>query len=250
MTCVEFQELAAAFALDALEPAERVACEQHLADSAMHQGCREALRDAEDAAAIPGMAMPPARARADLWKGIEAKLSPVVAAAPVAPRRKLALPIAKIAPWIVAAAAVIVAIVVSAARGTTHVEKAAPSADQMASLLASPDAKVVTLAPQGAGMHGAVVAVVSASLAQAIVMGSDLTVAKAGKDYELWVIRGDKKIAAGLVKPDATGHVMMPIGKELMGGGADMLAVTLEPAGGGTAPRGPIIMAGAVPQSR
>ena len=63
MTCDEFKELAAAYALVALDEQERSACEHHLAMRAAHQGCREAVAAAELVAARLGAALIPERLR-------------------------------------------------------------------------------------------------------------------------------------------------------------------------------------------
>ena len=68
-----------------------------------------------------------------------------------------------------------------------------------------------------------------------------------GKDYELWLIRGDAKIAAGLLRPGAGGRTIAQVdSKLLVPGQPDAIAVTLEPAGGGEQPTGPIVLVGTV----
>jgi anti-sigma-K factor RskA len=69
-------------------------------------------------------------------------------------------------------------------------------------------------------------------------------VAAADKDYELWIIRGDAKIAAGLLKADASGMAVLEVDRRLLDGPVDALAITLEPSGGGPVPRGPIMYVG------
>ena len=75
MTCAEFKELAAALALDALDPDERARARAHLAEPIGHEGCAEALGRAEQAARLlPGALIdrpPPDR----VWRWIEARLS-------------------------------------------------------------------------------------------------------------------------------------------------------------------------------
>ncbi len=68
----------------------------------------------------------------------------------------------------------------------------------------------------------------------------------AGKSYELWVIpQTGNPIAAGVfsVDPNGNGEVVLP--KIPAGVSAKAFAVTIEPAGGGTAPTGPMAQVGA-----
>jgi anti-sigma-K factor RskA len=74
MTCDEFKELAAAYALVALDEQERSACVQHLATRAPHHGCREAVAAAEMVAARLGAALIPQRPSPQVWREIAARL--------------------------------------------------------------------------------------------------------------------------------------------------------------------------------
>jgi anti-sigma-K factor RskA len=71
-----------------------------------------------------------------------------------------------------------------------------------------------------------------------------------GKDYELWVIRGDRKLPAGLLRTQPTGAILARIDAALLSEGPpDALAVTVESAGGAPQPLGPIVLAGAFPHT-
>jgi len=69
-----------------------------------------------------------------------------------------------------------------------------------------------------------------------------------GKDYQLWLIRGDRKISAGLLPSDKTGlPTLARISHDLLAGGVpDAFAITIEPAGGMPQPTGPIVLVGKV----
>ena len=73
-----------------------------------------------------------------------------------------------------------------------------------------------------------------------ILLASGLKPLPADKAYELWFIAGDRKIPAGVFRPDASGNarhiVELPAGLQKI----DVGAVTLEPASGVQAPTGPI----------
>ena len=78
---------------------------------------------------------------------------------------------------------------------------------------------------------------------KAFVMGHGMQ-APSDKDYELWVIRGNDKIAAGLLKPAADGTVIAEVDPKLLEGKIDAFAITLEPLGGGPTPRGTLMFVG------
>ena len=74
MTCDEFKERAAAFALVALDDGERDACARHLASALPHLGCREAAAEAELVAAHLGAALAPERPAPHVWREIADRL--------------------------------------------------------------------------------------------------------------------------------------------------------------------------------
>ena len=80
--------------------------------------------------------------------------------------------------------------------------------------------------------------------ARAILLSSALQ-PQEGKDYELWLIRGDKKIPAGLLEVAGGQPTIAQIDPALLREGRpDALAVTIEPAGGMPQPTGPIVLLG------
>src|SRR6185369_6901435 len=88
MDCAQFKELAPAFALGALEESERAACAAHLAGGGAHDGCADALGEAQAVAAQLGALLPPRRPRSRVWDAIEASLvtrSRPAGAGPAAP---------------------------------------------------------------------------------------------------------------------------------------------------------------------
>src|SRR5262249_25417674 len=111
-------------------------------------------------------------------------------------------------------------------------------------LLAAPGAKLVAMKSQGMSGDRAVV-IFDPWQNKAALLAHGFA-AQPGKDYELWVIKGDLKKAAGLLRADASGAVAAIIDPMVLEGGVDAFAVTLEPEGGGESPRGPILMVGAV----
>ena len=98
LTCDEFKQLAPAYVLLALEDVERQACSHHLAVMAPHQGCPQALAQAELVAARLGGALAPEVPSAHVWRSISARLDQgdhpgedrVVALAPGTPQEQAA----------------------------------------------------------------------------------------------------------------------------------------------------------------
>lgn len=261
MTCAEFKELCGAFALDALDEDERAACEAHLAEAA-HEGCREALDAARSTVNAIPLALPPMRPRPEIWERIAKEVSP---AAALSPRRRV-WPAAVLGGVLLAAALILLFMerrehetVLAGARNDLTaatnlrrvcqeeldgLKREAQVHREAVALLAAPGAKLVTMKAQGMSGDRAVI-VMDAWGGKAALLAHGFA-AQPGKDYELWVIKGDMKKAAGLLRADASGAVAAIIDPVLLEGGVDAFAVTLEPEGGGESPRGPILMVGAV----
>jgi len=265
----ELEELAAGYALDALDEPARARFEQALEQD---PAAPAALERARRGAAAMGAALPPVRPRKEVWQAIEAHLG-----TPAAARRGGARAVLPWALVVVAAAAALFfwrrgeqaaerahrahnlaqfrAAEVDARdraltseRGVTaqcRRDLAAAQGElglkaEAVALLELPATRVVALAPQGGAAHSGS-ALVNLTEKRAFVVVAGLT-AQAGKDYELWVIKGDKKLAAGLLHGADRGQTIARVDPALLADGADALAVTLEPAGGGDTPRGPIVL--------
>jgi anti-sigma-K factor RskA len=102
LSCEEFKERAAAYALGALDPIERAASAKHLARPVLHRGCREALAEAELVAARLGAALAPHRPAPHVWQAISARLGANPARDDATRRRGLY----HLCGWLVAAALV------------------------------------------------------------------------------------------------------------------------------------------------
>jgi anti-sigma-K factor RskA len=276
MTCAELKEQLGALAAGALDPAERAACEAHLALDIPHHGCAEALAHANEAAALLGAALPPVEPGPDVWHAIEAEVGLGAAAAPKRASRQGGR-----ARWWVAGFAMAASVTIVFMFGVREVNDVSELRDQVSQLTkqlgdlqgAAANVKhdleraradlaaqrealamlqlsttaVIALAPPGAS-HGGMraSALYNPQQGHAMVVASGL-MPHAGKDYELWVIRGDHKMAAGLLHGDATGATVARVDTRLLASGApDAFAVTLEPEGGVRSPSGPIVLVGSV----
>jgi hypothetical protein len=262
VNCAEFKERVEAYALGALEPAEATACAAHL-EAREHDGCIAALRRAQEAVALVGAALPPVKPEPATWAAIVARTG----GATVMPARRRVSAVA----WALAAAAALLLVWLLRDRAVlqrelrVQMDRAQSQGSQRAqcvadlerargdakmqrealALLAQPGAKVVTLAPSGGAATSANV-ILRAGDQHAFLVGRNLA-PPVGRDYELWLIRGTRKIPAGLLRGDATGTLVTALDPALLREGLpDALAVTLESAGGHAQPEGPIVAVGAV----
>jgi anti-sigma-K factor RskA len=126
---------------------------------------------------------------------------------------------------------------------TTGVRTQLASARDLNDILASPDARVTQLAGKGEGARARATLAYERTTGRAVLLTSDLPPAPSGKEYQLWLIADNKKVPGGTFKTDAEGHARMS--DRLPAGEANpTFAVTLERAGGVTAPEGEIYLIG------
>jgi anti-sigma factor RsiW len=224
-------DLTAAYALDALDDEERASYEAHL-DGCDH--CREELASfAEVSAALavaaPGSDPPPSL-RGRIIDAARAEPQNVV---PLAPRRSWLAPI--LAATTAAAAAVAIALgayAVSLDGDLDEARSALARQEQAAAVLADPGARTVALA-DGEGR------LVVGSDGEAVLAVSNLASLTGNMTYQAWVIRG------GTPEPDAifevsAGDAVLPLGGRV--GANDVVAVTIEPAGGTDSPTTPAVV--------
>lgn len=283
MTCAEFRDDVAGYALGALDPAEQAACAAHLAEPIAHEGCHEALAEAYETAALLGAALPQEAPRAQVWQAIERAIgaAPDAATGPATRRRAAAGRPAgrprtrEIVAWACAAAAVVAAVGLGLAyrtsertlAGREHALTVASSAEHDAqvclrelasarfslrekeaalTLIGSPGTQLVQLAAQGGEEKYHASAILNPAERRAMILTTALK-PLAGKDYQLWLIRGDQKISGGILRTDQAGATLERISADALAGGRpDAFAVTIEPRGGVPQPTGPIILLGKV----
>ncbi len=201
-------ELTAAYALDALDPVERVEYEEHLATC---ESCREELAQLSVVAASLAFAAepvaPPPALRARILEAAQAERPNVV---PLRPR------------WlypVAAVAAVAACVAIGLAVWNVSLDNRLTTANQQA----------LTHVPV-AGVPGTLVVSSNGSAALLI---SRIAPAAAGKTYEAWILQGKKAIPAGLFRA-SKGSAFVPIRGQVPQGGR--VAVTVEPAGGSPQP--------------
>lgn len=227
-------ELTAAYALDALDPAEREAFERHLADC---ERCQEELATmwaTTEALAVAATGPDP---RPELRERIlsAARAEPHVVV-PFAPRRSRAVPVLAAAAALAAAVALAVGLWGAGLSSDLDEARSALARERAtAVVLADPEARTVSL-QAGDGR------LVVAPDGRAVVVLAGLDPAPAGSTYQLWIVPGGDIAAAvsgGLLAGDDTPDVALVDGTVMRG---DILAVTIEVAGGVRAPtKDPIV---------
>ncbi len=277
MTCSEFKENAWAYAIDALDADERRACEGHLTAQIAHQGCREELAKAYRLSATLSSGVVPVRPPGEVWARIESQIAAAVQTESAPSGRP-----SRGGWWVALAASMLAAVLgwlflgarneaatlgktrtsleaqlartqgeLRAARSELEAFKAeladarslADVRQQALALLETEGTRVVLMKGQGAHRASAIF---HPGQQKAFIVGSAL-VPEPGKDYELWIIRGkNPPVPAGLLETGPDGRVVMPVDPKLLADPVDAFAISHEPEGGSDAPRGPIVLVGAV----
>ncbi|MFN2468664.1 MAG: anti-sigma factor domain-containing protein [Gaiellaceae bacterium] len=217
----DLHDLAAPYALGALDAKDRERYERHLAGC---QGCRvelQALQEAASALAygaegrVPG---PHVRARllAQARKERPAGVVPIK-------RRRFPVPVAAALAAAAATVAAAVGVWGLGLSGSLERERAANGdAARALAIVAHPRSIRYPL-------FGARGAVVVAPGGEAALVVRRLAEAPRGKTYELWVVRGDDPLPAGLFRGGG-GSTVVPLTRRVPQGA--QVAVSLEPAGG------------------
>ncbi len=231
MEQAEAHTLIGAYALDALDDAERAAFERHLAEC---EGCREeveglrrtALRLA-DASAVPA----PDRLRERVLA--QARVTPQVRDGVTAlPRRdEPAGPRSRL--WLAAAAVLAVVALGSGTLAWTQyrsAEAARIEAARINAVVTDPGARLVQQRLAGGGTATIVVAG-----GRAVLAGADLPALPGDRTYQLWIVRGQRVTSAGLgpAGSDGAGRWSRLVDGVQQG---DVVAVSVEPAGGSAQP--------------
>jgi anti-sigma factor RsiW len=227
-------ELTAGYALDALDPEERRTYEAHLPDCGR---CREELAsfwNVSEALAVASSGPVPAPDLRDRILAAARAEPPVVV--PFEPRRRRRPLIPVLAAAAAVAAAVAIGLGIWAASLSSDLDSSrAVVAEQQEALkiIADPSAQTIAL-QKGTGR----LVVVSDGRAALALTGLDP--APAGKTYELWVIAGSNPPAPSGLFPGREGADLVTVDR--MVGAGDVVAVTVEKAGGVDAPTTPIIV--------
>jgi anti-sigma-K factor RskA len=280
VTHQEFLDQVDAYVLGALEPEEARALEQHLASEGPHPLCEAALARSRETVATLAADLQPVSPPPRVWEAISRDLAGGQEPAPPRTSDLPSIPAAAsesirrlrpIPPWtyaIAAAAAVVLVLaginVREAHRATAEASAAAAECrkelaetridalrkEDAIQLLLEPGTQIVSLkssppapgpVPPGSGV------VLFNPRGRALFLGRSFQ-AEASHDYELWLIRDGKPLAAALLPPGPDGRVFTEVPSTVLTGGRPAaFAVSVEQKGGERdAPKGPIILTGAV----
>jgi anti-sigma-K factor RskA len=230
-------ELAGAYALDALDDAERERFERHLARCS---SCAEDVRRMTSTATALALAV-----AAEPPSGLKQRVLAAAAATPqlpplpstAAPRRhgrpvirsawfpRLALGVAAVG----VAAAVVLAVVTVSTQNRLSTVQAQNQA--LAAVLAAPDAQIAT-ATSSTG--GSATVVLSYAQQKMIFTSSGFPRLPNSKVYELWLLSTGSARSAGLLPEPTDGRTAPVLAAGLTS--ADKVGVTVEPAGGTSSP--------------
>jgi anti-sigma-K factor RskA len=256
----EVIELAAGYALGALEMEDRVRFEALLA--AGDAEARAALRDfqstvaglaAETAEAAPSDVKAALLARIDAEGRSRGTLTQILSAARPAPPRRSLWTVVAVGAMAAAIAAIAVGLAVSTvydrrisqlAREQALLKEELTRQNELVTILQDPATRVVALsglppAPEAKAR------MLWHATAGGLLVAQGLPPAPAGKAYELWAIAGTgAPVPAGVFAVDARGVGSLRVAPLRSGGPPDTFAVTLEPAGGVAAPTGSMYLVG------
>lgn len=257
MSAPSMHEELAALALGALDAPTRVAVERAVEQSPALQ---DELRQLAEISALLALAVPPRTPPAALRERIvaEARVArPITSASPAAQaraKRRLFRPILTLAPWIVAAASLVGALVTRQAAESERTARAVAEreADGLAVQLAVLDSLVATLtaselstvALTSTGTPPSARLYWNRSRGEVVLAAYRLPPAPTGRTYQLWgIAKGQAPVSLGTFASAGEGRAVvrfaMPPGLQLAVG-----AVSEEPAGGSPQPTTTPFLAG------
>ncbi|WP_129306098.1 anti-sigma factor [Streptomyces sp. L2] len=237
MTAADLHTLTGAYALHALSAEERSAFERHMASC---EACATEVRELSATAGRLGLAaaVPPRTGlREDVLRRIESvRQEPprhTGARAPAAVRRGTRLTRWALAACLAAAAGLGGATVwqhEQADQARQRAARAEHRSDEIAAVLAAPDAHTTTARLAGGGTA---TVVVSRDRDRAVFVDAGLATPPQGKVYELWFDDHGTMRPAGLLSPGRATQAVLMSGAV---NGARGVGVTVEPAGGSSRP--------------
>ena len=225
--------LTGVYALDTLEPgAERDRFSRHLRRCQACQDEVRGLREVATSLAFAVAAEPPAsmRARVLAAVGRSRQLPPEARSRSRLQTPGFVLPrlVAAVAVAALIAVAVLTVVQVSTER---QLRQERQQSQAIAAVLAAPDARILA---RSTAVGGVTTVIESAALRQLVITTTGLPLPPDGKVYELWLIGPRRTQRAGLLPAATAGRTEPVLATGLVPG--DKLAMTVEPAGGTSAP--------------
>lgn len=228
--------LAGAYALNALPAEEQAFFERHLA---VCEACRAEVAELQETAAklaAGASAQPPAALRAKVLAAADVTRQLAPEPGPPA-ERPTAATWQRLRERMLVPVAACLALVVVALSGVllTQRSQAPPESSAVVSVLGAPDLETVEL-DLGASVPGRFL--YSPTLDRGVLVAHGVADPGGHETYELWLIHDGTPVPAGLFRPEggaAIAEVEAPVR------GAELVAVTIEPAGGSETPTGEVL---------
>ncbi len=231
----ELHDLAAPYALDALDEAERADFEAHLAACPACRAEVAALQEGASLLAMAGSEPAPAGMRARVLADVDRT-----------PQDRTVLPLSRkrrFSPGRVLTALAAAMILLAGFAIGLNALTGGTDADDV---LAAPDVVTVDFPATDAYQAGPVEAAISWSPSEQKAVVTFAGLADVGDDqtYELWVIDERGVLPAGLFRPAADGRAVTLVDESVPPGAT--IAITVEPAGGVDVATGEVVFAGSV----
>jgi len=225
--------LAGAYALDALETAERERFEHHLQHCPQCANEVRGLRDTATGLALAVSRVPPPQLRERVLAAAATTRQhppPVLDQRTVLPSRSAWMPRLIGA---AAAIAVIAAVVLGFAQAATQgrLDRARAQEQAIEAVLSAPDARIAT---HRSSVGGTATVIFSDVSREMIVTTADLPSLPGSKVYELWLITPGGSKRAGLLPAPSAGRTAPVLASGVAPG--DWAGLTVEPAGGTSQP--------------
>ena len=243
-----FAELAAAFALDALDEVDAARFRTHLATC---DWCRELVAEYRAVVHLLPETLAERSASAGLRHRIveAAQADRAGSAGPThatAGARRRRMPV-----WLVPLAALLVLTALAGYRSfqlQTQLEdqRVTLRLQEQALAAVAAGARTWTLAGTEQAPQASGVLVQDPGEQRPLLIVRSLPDLPADRAYQVWVISGGTPLEAGLLSPGRDGDGLQVARLDRPAGQADTVALTIEPAGGSRAPTGPIVIAGQV----
>jgi anti-sigma-K factor RskA len=231
--------LAGAYALNALPADEQAFFERHLASC---EACRAEVAELQETAATlaaGAAATPSASLRASVLAAADVtrQLPPAPAAQRPADgsawnrmRQRVLVPLAA------ALALAVVALTVVVVDLNQRLPQSEPPSTAVVGVLGAPDLQTVDL-DLGAAVPGRFL--YSPSQDQGVLVAHGVADPGSHETYELWLIHDGTPVPAGLFRPDDAGATIAETSAPVRG--AELVAITVEPAGGSEQPTGAVL---------
>ena len=236
MTCDHVREELPALVLGALSAAEAEPVLAHVRGCA---GCAQALRDALPLRDALNSAVPAAELPAGFTARLMAKTGP---GRPRSARRGRSV-VARLG-WALAAAAALLLVLLGTHLGQVNGELLRQRQDdaRIAALLSRPDVLAVAMQGYSLGARGRLY--VSRRWQEGVLMLGHLPTLPPGRVYQLWLVGRAGARSVATVTPVAGGALRLYLHPPHGLGSYAAIVLTIEPARGSRAPRGPRMLAG------